>query len=212
MRIADTDNVAKLLEERESQIWSCTRADHAPPSPLCAVISRHLSLFTATSPTSPNFAGALVLACICRCTTEDLKASSAAQQPVKKDKDDGPKKKKRGRRALKITNTHMKALVGTAVCIHRHLPDHAGHRLYQGLRGTMICGVQSMCASYMAATTTIGIQWHDQRYSCHCLSRWFGFCNAVRGVSFVVAVLRIIISQLPASLCPFVPIHIRLYQ
>lgn len=44
-------------------------------------------------------------------TTEDLKASSVAQQPVKKDKEDAPKKKKRGRRALKITNTHMKALV-----------------------------------------------------------------------------------------------------
>lgn len=49
-------------------------------------------------------------------TAEDLKASSVAQQPVKKDKEEAPKKKKRGRRALKITNTHMKALVSSLVC------------------------------------------------------------------------------------------------
>ncbi|KLT38313.1 hypothetical protein CC85DRAFT_289636, partial [Cutaneotrichosporon oleaginosum] len=41
---------------------------------------------------------------------QDLKASSAAQGPIKEKKTEAPKKKKKGRRSLKITNTHMKEL------------------------------------------------------------------------------------------------------
>ncbi|BEI84506.1 hypothetical protein CcaverHIS002_0411100 [Cutaneotrichosporon cavernicola] len=41
---------------------------------------------------------------------QDLKSSTSAQGPAKETKKPEPKKKKRGRRALKLTNTHMKDL------------------------------------------------------------------------------------------------------
>lgn len=89
VKIEATDDVVKLLEERECggrvnlRIWLTT-------FPLCA-----LRL-------SPVFATSL--------PTEDLKASSSNAPPPKVEKTQEKKKKKRNR-ALKITNTHMKQFV-----------------------------------------------------------------------------------------------------